>query len=329
MRSAMKSMAPEFNLIGPCGYVWPHPEWSIFPLVEGLQWHVQMLGDPSLPPLLLLHGTGSASHSWQGLASLLQSRYSLIIPDLPGHGRTGDPGDAGLSLNGMSRRLRSLLDYLKVEPLEVWGNSAGAAIACKMTIDDLIHPERIVAINGALLPPAGMPLHLFSPIAKFLALLPFVPHIFARHARDTEAVNSLISGTGSKLNQEGLALYKALMSSPGHCAAALRMMAHWDLASLEQELTLLKTPIDLLVGQKDRTIPPSEVFRIQRLIPHAKIVSLACLGHLAHEEDPEACLVAALVHAPEYKARSFDEHASNQKTHPLASATLSVVKSSK
>jgi magnesium chelatase accessory protein len=312
----MKSMAPELNLIGPGGYVWPHPEWSIFPLVEGLQWHVQMVGDPSLPPLLLLHGTGSASHSWEGLAPLLISRYFLIIPDLPGHGRTGDPGDAGLSLKGMSHRLHTLLNYLKVEPREVWGNSAGAAIGCKMTIDAMIHPERIVAINGALVPPAGMPLHIFSPIAKFLASLPFVPHIFARHARDTEAVVSIIGGTGSKLNSEGIALYKALMSSPAHCAAALRMMAHWDLASLEEELPKLKTPIDLMVGELDKTIPPSEVFRVQRFLPQANILRLPGLGHLAHEEDPPACLQAALVHAPFYPA-----------LNKLSNAKLSIVKS--
>ncbi len=312
----MQSMAPELNLVGPGGYVWPHPEWSIFPVVEGLQWHVQMVGDPSLPPLLLLHGTGSASHSWERLAPLLISRYFLIIPDLPGHGRTGDPGDAGLSLKGMSQRLHALLDYLKVDPREVWGNSAGAAIACKMTIDAMIHPARIVAINGALVPPAGMPLHIFSPIAKFLASLPFVPHIFARHARDTEAVVSIIGGTGSKLNPDGIAFYKALMSSPAHCSAALRMMAHWDLASLEEELQKLKIPIDLMVGELDKTIPPSEVFRVQRILPQAHILRLPGLGHLAHEEDPHACLHAALVHAPNYPA-----------LNPLSNAKLSIVKS--
>lgn len=298
MSAMVKPHQPELNLIGPGGYIWPHPEWSHFPIVGGLQWHVQLVGDVSLPPLLLLHGTGSASHSWDGLAPLLTSRYSLIIPDLPGHGRTADPGDAGLSLTGMSQRLRSLLDYLKLTPREVWGNSAGAAIACKMVIEGLIHPERIVAINGALVPPAGMPLHLFSPIAKFLASLPFVPHIFARHARDTEAVINLIGGTGSKLNADGIAFYKALMSNPTHCSAALRMMANWDLAGLENQLSHLNTPIDLIVGELDRTIPPSEVFRVQRLIPQANILKLAGVGHLAHEEDPEACLNAALVHVP-------------------------------
>jgi len=310
--------------LGPGGYVWPHPEWSIFPLVKGLQWHVQVLGDQSLPPLLLLHGTGSACHSWTGLASLLSSRYFLIIPDLPGHGRTGDPGDAGLSLHGMSNSLHDLLDTLQVEPVEVWGNSAGAAIACKMVIDQHIHPKRIVSINGALVPPAGMPLHIFSPIAKFLASLPFVPHIFARHARDTEAVINLISGTGSHLNADGIALYKALMSSPAHCGAALRMMAQWDLASLEKQLPLLTVPVDLIVGQLDRTIPPSEVFRIQRVIPHATILSLPGLGHLAQEEDPEACLAAALKHCPD---NNNEEPASPANSHTAPSPKLSIVKS--
>jgi magnesium chelatase accessory protein len=302
MRSAMKKETKDIPSLGPGGYIWPNPEWSHFPLVEGLQWHVQLVGDELLPPLLLLHGTGSACHSWAGLAKLLQDHYFLIIPDLPGHGRTDNPGDSGLSLEGMSYQLRGLLNHLELEPVEIWGNSAGAAIACKMVIDQLLHNiQRIVAINGALLPPAGMPLHIFSPIAKFLSSLPFVPHIFARHARDTEAVINLISGTGSKLNEEGIALYKALMSNPAHCGSALRMMAQWDLAGLEKELPKLTLPIDLLVGQLDRTIPPAEVFRIQRLIPQATITSLTGLGHLAHEEDPQVCLAAAMKNMPSYK----------------------------
>lgn len=321
----MKMNIPSQPSLGPGGYVWPHPEWSLFPLVEGLQWHVQVVGDRSLPPLLLLHGTGSACHSWTALASLLQSRFCMVIPDLPGHGRTGDPGDAGLSLTGMSTRLRTLLHHLQIEPVEVWGNSAGAAIACKMVIDQCIHPKRIVSINGALLPPAGMPLHIFSPIAKFLASLPFVPHIFARHARDTEAVINLISGTGSQLDTEGIALYKALMSNPAHCASALRMMAQWDLASLEKELVKLQTPIDLIVGQLDRTIPPSEVFRIQRHIPHANIFSLPGVGHLAHEEDPKACMKAALQNCPDYSMHS--KNTAPAMSNPSAPPILSIVKS--
>lgn len=327
MKAGMQSRSSDTDYISPRGFIWPNPEWSLFPTVGGLQWHVQVLGDPTLPPLLLLHGTGSSCHSWSAIAPLLTSNYYLIIPDLPGHGRTADPGDMGLSLIGMSRRLRSLLDYLKIEPSEVWGNSAGAAIACKMALDQLIQPKRIVAINGALLPPLGMPLHIFSPIAKFLASLPFVPHIFARHARDTEAVLRLIGSTGSKLNSDGIAVYKALMSNPSHCACALRMMAHWDLAGLEEELPKLKTPLDLIVGKQDRTIPPSEVFRVQQCVPHAHILSLPGLGHLAHEEDPQACLMAALTYASFDQKSGSDLPTGALKTDTAAPSKLSIVKS--
>ena len=50
------------------------------------------------PVVLLIHGTGAASHSWRGLAPLLASDFTLIAPDLPGHGFTQTPLAHRLSL---------------------------------------------------------------------------------------------------------------------------------------------------------------------------------------------------------------------------------------
>ena len=55
----------------------------------GLRWHVQVAGDG--PVLLLLHGTGAATHSWRDLLPLLAERFTVVAPDLPGHGRSDGP----------------------------------------------------------------------------------------------------------------------------------------------------------------------------------------------------------------------------------------------
>ena len=71
------------------------------------------------------------------------------------------------------------------------------------------------------------------------------------------------------------------------------MMANWDLRPLEHDLPRLAPPLTLVVGSGDRTIPPAEAKRIQAILPSATVAVLPGLGHLAHEEKPDA--VAAII----------------------------------
>jgi magnesium chelatase accessory protein len=68
------------------------------------------------------------------------------------------------------------------------------------------------------------------------------------------------------------------------------MMAHWDLQALANELARLRVPLDLVVGSRDRTVPPSQAERVLARLPaklHSTLTRLQGLGHLAHEEEPE------------------------------------------
>ncbi len=96
----------------------------------------------------------------------------------------------------------------------------------------------------------------------------------------------MVKNTGSTLEPEGLALYARLAQKPGHVASALGMMANWELDALERDLSHLTTPLVLIVGAKDRTIPPWQAPRVRSLVRSAEIVELPNLGHLAHEEQP-------------------------------------------
>lgn len=77
------------------------------------------------------------------------------------------------------------------------------------------------------------------------------------------------------------------------------MMANWDLRELERDLPHLKTPLILVVGSKDRTVPADEANRVRDLAPTSKVVCIRHVGHLAHEERPQevADLVIKMTHA--------------------------------
>ena len=89
------------------GRDWPNRAASRFITAGGLRWHVQQFdhADPGAPWLVLLHGTGSSTHSWRDVAPLLAQQYSVLALDLPGHAFTSMPRAAEQSLPGMARHV--------------------------------------------------------------------------------------------------------------------------------------------------------------------------------------------------------------------------------
>lgn len=290
------------------GADWPHRAHSAFVACDGLRWHVQRFSctTPSslpAPRCLLIHGTGASTHSWRDVVPLLQPHFEVLAIDLPGHAYTSLPGDgigsAQLSLPGMAQALTRLLSALDFAPQLVVGHSAGAAIGARMAIDGAIAPRLLVSLNGALLALGGLAGRVFSPAARLMAVLPGVPRLFAWSASDASVIQRLLDSTGSTLDARGRKLYACLAANPGHAEGALGMMAGWDLPAFERDLPRLRTPVLLMVGDLDATVPPRDTDRvIARLTPGTptqKIV-LEGLGHLAHEEQP-ARVVQALMDA--------------------------------
>ncbi|ACS40964.1 putative alpha/beta hydrolase, putative magnesium chelatase accessory protein [Methylorubrum extorquens AM1] len=267
----------------------------------GLRWHVQEFGEPEAPGLLLLHGTGAATHSWRGLAPLLAERFRVVAPDLPGHGFTDPLPPRRLSLPGMAEAVGDLVTALGLNPRLAIGHSAGAAVLARMCLDRRIDPDLLVALNGALTPFPGVASFLFPGIARMLFLNPVTPKVFAWSA-DRAAVRRLIDGTGSRLDPQGLDLYRRLFTRPGHVAGALGMMANWDLPTLARDLPRLETRTLLVVGGDDKAIKPDDSFALRERLRSARVELLRGLGHLAHEEAPERVAEIILAEAEALRA---------------------------
>lgn len=267
------------------GRDWPNREASRFVAAMGLRWHVQIMGQG--PVLLLVHGTGAATHSWRDLAPWLARHFTVVAPDLPGHGFTDAAPAHRLSLPGMARLLDGLLRTLGLAPDLAVGHSAGAAILTRMALDGAIQPRAIVSLNGAFLPFRDGHSHIFSGLAKLLFVNPLVPRLFAWQAGDRHSVERLIRGTGSALDRRGVELYARLLRNPRHVQAALGMMANWDLVPLLHDLPALRPALVLVAAGADSAIPPEQAERVRARLPSARIVPLPHLGHLAHEEAPD------------------------------------------
>jgi magnesium chelatase accessory protein len=288
-------MRPDWNREGRD---WPNRAASSFVEAGGLRWHVQRMGRG--PVLLLLHGTAAATHSWRTLTPLLAAHFTVIAPDLPGHGFTSAPKEGGYTLPAMAQSVAALLGEMGDTPAMTIGHSAGAAIAVRMALDGALTGP-IVSINGALLPFPGFAAQLFPQMAKMLFLNPLMPRLFALTGQSEGFVRRFLErNTGSRVDDAGARHYQQLFACSGHCAAALAMMANWDLESLKRGLPALKSPIALFAGADDAAVPPSVADQVAALVSHGTVRKFSDLGHLAHEEAPDVLAAAILDVAREH-----------------------------
>ncbi|MEL7448000.1 MAG: alpha/beta fold hydrolase BchO [Pseudomonadota bacterium] len=250
-----------------------------------VHWNVQRLG--SGPVVLLLHGTGAAVHSWRGLAPRLAKRFTVIAPDLPGHGDSEVREPAVICLPGMAGELAELMRSMDASPAMVVGHSAGAAIAVRMVLDGKIKPRGIVSINGAFVPYGGTAGGLLAPLAGLCAASGLVSRLVARQAANASALERVIAGTGSRIDSEGLQQYRAVLCKPSHVSATFAMMANWNLRSMKRDIGSLAVPLHLLAAGNDKAVPPWQARWLAERCAGASITPLPGLGHLAHEENPE------------------------------------------
>lgn len=250
---------------------------------DGLDWHIVESGQG--PTVLLIHGTAASVHSWRDVMPLLAQTHHVMAVDLPGHGGTKAKSSQDYKLERMSRGITALMTAMRHEPEIVVGHSAGAAILASACARQHLWPKTLISFNGAFFPFAGMAGSLFSPIAKLVAFNPFLPRILASVA-SLSTVGKLLRDTGSKITPLGVEHYYNMLKQPEHVAAALGMMAAWDLSGMGDVLARLKLECVFVTGKGDTAVPPETADRAASLCLNATVMHIDGYGHLLHEENP-------------------------------------------
>lgn len=265
---------------------WPNARASRFVDSRPHRWHLQEMG--AGPVVLLIHGAGGGALSFRALMPDLARDFRVVAVDLPGHALTRMGTRQRQGLEPMADDLARLLTQEGIAPDLIVGHSAGAAIALRLAQILDPPPRGVVGINAALGRFKGIAGWLFPALAKLLALNPLTAHAFARLSSGEVSVRSLLRGTGSVPDAETVALYRRLVADPGHVDGTLAMMAQWSLDRLLADLPQIGVPVLLIAAEGDRAVPPETSEEAARLLPQARVLRLAGLGHLAHEEAPGA-----------------------------------------
>jgi 4,5:9,10-diseco-3-hydroxy-5,9,17-trioxoandrosta-1(10),2-diene-4-oate hydrolase len=238
------------------------------------------------PTVLLLHGWNHHAEAWiRNVGPLSKAGYRVVVPDLPGFGRSGMPR-IDYSLKGYARFVTRFLDELGIDRATIAGSSMGGAIALKTAAD---HPERVSAVVGV--DPAGM----FTSAPKLWSLLaspllraavrPFVGH---RRILEESHKNAYYDRALSSPQQVDVMAEAHLQ--PGYKEHFMRMAER--LTDSEQELLWdvlpqLKMPVLVTWGRQDRTLPVQHAYRAAQRMPGAELILYDQCGHLPMYEKAE------------------------------------------
>src|SRR4051812_19766670 len=244
------------------------------------------------PPVVLIHGMVNSSRHWEGVAQRLASDYTVIAPDLIGHGDSATPrGD--YSLGAHAAAIRDLLAVIGIDRATIVGHSLGGGVAMQFFYQFPQRTERLALISSGGLG------HDVSPMLRGAAL-PGVQNLLAlaAHPRVLDALWVASKKMRERGNSKGVylqAIVRALrpLEQPGARTAFVHTLRsvidiHGQRVSARDRLYLLERfPTLLLWGGRDRTIPSDHGRETLEVVSHARFEILPDAAHFPHIEDPE------------------------------------------
>ena len=262
-------------------------------------WQVELHGHPVIyrtagsgPPVVLIHGMVNSSHHWREVALRLADRYTVIAPDLIGHGDSATPrGD--YSLGAHAAVIRDLLTAIDVRGATIVGHSLGGGVAMQFFWQFPQLVERLVLVSSGGLGREVSPLLRSAALPGASVALRVVAG--RRSLAALDRVAAALDASGSARGVYVRAVVRALrpLERPGSREAFLQTLRSViDLqgqhVSATDRLYLLGPVPTLIVwGERDNTIPLQHGRSAHDAIPHSRFETLPRAAHFPHLEDPE------------------------------------------
>lgn len=242
--------------------------------------HVTRRGKPDGVPILLVHGFGSDSLSWQPLVAALDNSASIILVDLPGHGKSPLPKGRP-SIRGLAEALASTLREMDIQGVHLVGHSLGGAVCLA-----LAESEAAMVRSLTLLAPAGLGPEIdgafidgYNRATRPESLKPWLLRLFADASIVTPGfVAATLQARGDAARQRQIEVADALFPD-GTQAVELRGV-----------LKRISVPQKIIWGELDRIIPMRHALHLGAA---AAVHFIPGVGHMLHVEEPST--VARLI----------------------------------
>ena len=243
------------------------------------------------PVIVLIHGLAGSLHTWDAVTTALASNYTVIAPDLAGHG--GSDGPAGdYSLGAYASGLRDMLNALGHDRATIVGHSLGGGVAMQFAYQFPQYCERIVLVSsGGLGDEVSLALRAAAlPAAELVLPLIAHRHLITAGARIGRWVRALGVSPSENL-LESLRTYATLSDPRARRSFVQTVRAVIDyrgqrVSATDLLPTIANKPSLIMWGTEDRIIPVAHALNAQRLLPGGQLALFDGAGHFPHLADP-------------------------------------------
>ena len=220
------------------------------------------------PAILLSHGYGATCRMWDGQVAAFADRWRLILWDMRGHGKSGDPADMARYSQALTvGDMAALLDASGVEQAIIGGLSLGGVMSLAF---HLAHPARVRALVLCDTGPGFR-----NPEAR----RQWNSRAEAR-ARELESKGLADSGGGAETR---LGTHR---SARGLAGAARGMLVQHD-SLLIDSLPGIAVPTLVVVGSEDKHFLGAADYMVGKVAGARKIV-IPDAGHASNLDQPAA-----------------------------------------
>ena len=261
-----------------------------FRTIHGYRRAYRMMG--SGPALLLLHGIGDSSEGWRPLLPALAEHFTVIAPDLLGHGASAKPR-ADYSVAAYANGMRDLLDVLDIERATVVGHSLGGGVAAQFMYQYPERCERLVLVASGGVGPEVTPF-LRMASAPFAELtLPLLHWPGGRLG--ARLVIDALRLTGSALGRDAEEIQRVFDGLPdgparGAFTRTLRSVVDWRgqvVTMLDRSYLAEGMPVLLVWGTRDAVIPIRHGHLAHAAMTGSRLEVYGDAGHFPHHADPD------------------------------------------
>ena len=244
------------------------------------------------PALLLIHGIGDSSDTWREVIPALAQRYTVIAPDLLGHGRSDKPrGD--YSVAAYANAMRDLISMLGIERVTVVGHSLGGGVAMQFAYQYPERCERLVLVaSGGVSAEVSTLLRLAATPNSDL-VMPLLTLSGSRSV--TQWLCKLLRRFNADLGVDADDLLRMLDTLPDIMARraflrTLRSAVDWRgqaITMLDRCYLTQSVPTLLVWGSRDAIIPMEHARVASAAMPNSRMEIFEGAGHFPFRTDPE------------------------------------------